>query len=382
MRPVLISMLVLLMSAGFVYADSDEDSTLFVAACNAQQQKNHLLALATGEQLLQAFPDTPLRDITLLLMARSSLQSGDTQRAAALFSRFLSEFPDRTRLAEGDTALSGLHQRLKQGERLLPDRQLQAQAAQRYADFLLQEQRRKADIQAVVKLSAPSLPVAAGETALLPLEIANRGSTAETYLLEVTAPPDYGASIPVPEAVGNTFTQLRLAPGEVFSSAVTLSMPTNKVDGYRAAIAVRAQAAGYADIVYQDSTIVTTSAPLIRVVTRLYRSNGDTADRLRYHVTVLNIGSLAARDIGVRVQLPPELLLLDAPGETFQREQDGGFVFKRADIASGRLVELDLEVQQIKSAVSVDRALLGYVEIRTGQLKGTQRFTTRVVTPP
>jgi len=74
-------------------ASEIDDSTVFVEAFNAYQQKDYLLAIEKCNQLNQVFPNSPLRDVSLLLVARASLKSGDNLRAAKSIVLFENEFP-------------------------------------------------------------------------------------------------------------------------------------------------------------------------------------------------------------------------------------------------------------------------------------------------
>src|ERR1035437_541069 len=71
-----------------------DDSSVFIEAFNAYQQKDYLLAIEKCDQLNQVFPDSPLRDVTLLLTARAALKSGDNERAAESIVLFTTEFPE------------------------------------------------------------------------------------------------------------------------------------------------------------------------------------------------------------------------------------------------------------------------------------------------
>ncbi|MDD2581584.1 MAG: outer membrane protein assembly factor BamD, partial [Desulfuromonadaceae bacterium] len=111
---LILALIVIFIS--FVPGNSAEidDSTVFVEAFNAYQQKDYLLAIEKCNQLSQVFPDSPLRDVTLLLTARASLKSGDNERATKYVTLFSTEFPDSSLKSsiEGDLRLlSNRHQK-------------------------------------------------------------------------------------------------------------------------------------------------------------------------------------------------------------------------------------------------------------------------------
>lgn len=123
----------------FAHGNSAEidDSTVFVEAFNAYQQQDYLLAIEKCNQLNQVFPDSPLRDITLLLTARASLKSGDNERAAKYVTLFSTEFPDsslKSSIKEDLRLLSGRH---KKGEVFTSDKPQKIAADKVRSDSLL-----------------------------------------------------------------------------------------------------------------------------------------------------------------------------------------------------------------------------------------------------
>ena len=86
----------------------------------AYQKKDYLLTIETIGTIEQLFPDTPLRDVTLLLLARSALKSGDNELAATAINRFNSEFPANPLTSTIEEELLRLGSRWQKGERLPP----------------------------------------------------------------------------------------------------------------------------------------------------------------------------------------------------------------------------------------------------------------------
>lgn len=121
------------------YSAEIDDSTVFIYAFNAFQQKDYLLAIEKCDQLNQVFPDSPLRDVTLLLVARASLKSGDNERAAQFVALFSTEFPDSSLKTSIEEELKVLASRRQKGEVLAADIQLQNAARKVSADRLTRE---------------------------------------------------------------------------------------------------------------------------------------------------------------------------------------------------------------------------------------------------
>jgi len=75
-----------------VRADMD-DSSLFMDAFTAYQRKDYLLSVEKLNKLTQLFPDSPLRDVSLLMLSRSYQRSGDNEAAARTVNLFFPSFP-------------------------------------------------------------------------------------------------------------------------------------------------------------------------------------------------------------------------------------------------------------------------------------------------
>ena len=71
-----------------------EDSKVFISGFNAYQQKDYATAIKQMNDVLQKYPDTPLRDMTLFWLARAYFKSGNQQDAARYMAQFTKEYPD------------------------------------------------------------------------------------------------------------------------------------------------------------------------------------------------------------------------------------------------------------------------------------------------
>ena len=96
MLPAFLICLLLTALLGVVPVSSQEteDSQMFLAGFNAFQQKNYASAVSNLEQVLQKYPDTPLRDMTLFWLARAHYNQGNRTEAARHMARFTKEYPD------------------------------------------------------------------------------------------------------------------------------------------------------------------------------------------------------------------------------------------------------------------------------------------------
>jgi uncharacterized repeat protein (TIGR01451 family) len=384
-----------------------DDSTVFVEAFNAYQQKDYLLTIEKCDQLNQVFPDSPLRDVTLLLIARASLKSGDNERAAKFADLFLTEFPENSLKTSVESELKVLVNRHQKGEVLTADTTLQTaaskvrsdritrertaelkleiervnkakaeqelqasiklEAERREKERLLTEKLAKASIKADITLQEGAGAVPVGSSGRLPVEISNNGKSSEEFLLTVMAGKDYDAILTRADKPDENVTRLKLAVGEIFKGAVVFKMPAEMVDGHRSILMIKAVSAKFSDVSFQKDTVVISSAPLVRAVAKLSKQNMTPGKKLCYRVTVLNAGSLPARNLTVRLQLPPQVVFLEAPDVKFKQEPNGTFVFKVDQVDIGKLVEINLDVK-MRDDTAIGQELRGHVEVVTGSL--------------
>jgi len=387
------------------YTAEIDDSAVFVEAFNAYQQKDYLLTIEKCDQLNQVFPDSPLRDVTLLLIARASLRSGDNERAAKYAAMFSTEFPESSLKTSVEDELKVLAKRHQKGEVLAANKTLQIAAGKVRSDTIVRElaaklkaeqelqarikleaERRekerleaeklaKASINAVVTLQDDRGPFSVGGNGSLPVEISNTGKNSEEFLLTVTAAKEYDAILARANKPDEKITRLQLAAGETFKGAVVFKMPAEMVDGHRSVMMVRIVSAKYGDISFQKESVVVSSAPLVRAVAKLAKQKVTPGEKLRYRVTVLNAGSLPARNLTVRLQLPSQVDFQGTQDVSFMQEPNGTLVFKVDQVDIGKLAEINLDVK-VREDCAVGQELRGHVEIASGSLQRKDVFAS------
>jgi len=412
-----LSLMVVVISFAPVNAAEIDDSTVFIDAFNAYQQKDYLLAVEKCDQLNQVFPDSPLRDVTLLLIARASLKSGNNERAAKSVIMFSTEFPESSLKTSVEDELKVLASRHQKGEVLAANKALQnaalkvsndriareraaelqremervakAKAEQerlarlkleeerREKERLLAEKRAKESIHAAITLLEGAEPVAVGGNGVLPIEISNKGTGSEEFGLTVSAAKGYDAILVRAGKPDESVARLQLAAGETFKGSVIFKMPAEMVDGHRSVMTITAVSTKFSDVSFQKEVVVTSSAPLVRAVAKLVKQKVSPGEKLRYRVTVLNAGSLPARDLTVRLQLPPQVDFLGAPDVSFKQEPNGLLVFMVDHLEIGKLAEINLDVK-IREDIAVGQELRGRVEVTNGSLHRKDSFTATV----
>lgn len=383
---VIFFLSIFLVMSAFSEANSADiyDYTVFVEAFNAYHQKNYLLTIEKCDQLNEVFPDSPLRDVTLLLTARASLKSGDNNRAAKTVSHFLTEFPESGLKASIEDDLKVLVDRNKKGEVLAADISLFTAAVRVRSDRVAREleaendrmqaeKLAKASIKAVITFQGDQEPIPVGSIGSLPVEISNIGTNSEVFLLSVAATKEYGAILTKADKPGESISSLQLAAGETFKGTVTLKMPAEIVDGHRSVITLKTVSVKFSDVIFQKDYVVVSSAPLMRAVAKLAKQNVTPGEKLSYKVTVINAGSLPAQNLTVRLHLPPEVEYIADADLSIKQEPNGTVVFKINSVETGKLAEIILDVK-IREGSAEGQLLRGQVEIINGNLKRKDIF--------
>ncbi|MBI2354121.1 MAG: DUF11 domain-containing protein [Deltaproteobacteria bacterium] len=122
-RTILIRLLVavVIISAWLVppgFCQETEDFQIFISGFNAYQQKDYPTAIERMNEVLQKYPDTPLRDMTIFWLSRSHFKAGNQQEAARFMSQFSREYPDNPLKSTVEEELLDLAARYDKGEKL------------------------------------------------------------------------------------------------------------------------------------------------------------------------------------------------------------------------------------------------------------------------
>lgn len=182
-RFLFILIIISFLIAPAAFCQETEDSQVFIAGFNAYQQKDYATSIEKMNEVLQKYPETPLKDMALFWLARSYFKMGNQQEAARYLSLFSKEYPDNPLKNTVEEELLSLTARYEKGEKLstgsTPAKQPASQVAQKAAD----EKER-----AAAKAEEAQLTAAADESArVMALRQADERAAAEKNELERVA---------------------------------------------------------------------------------------------------------------------------------------------------------------------------------------------------
>jgi len=405
-------LLLCLLVPGNLHAEID-DSSLFMEAFTAFQGKDYLRSLEKLSQLEQLYPDSPLRDVSLLMVARAQQRSGNNDAAALAISRFSKEFGNSPLADSVEASLLSLGKRRQGGEKILPNKQLYAAAlkvrteqlaleraaamkleqarlaqeqaereriAREKAEAKRREQERLAALKAArdaVKFefeTVGTLPVLdTGIAARIPFLLINTGKTAEEFSLEAILPPGVEGIITQGSDRTQPVQKITLQPLQRAELFISFQMPSDRVDGSRIVAAAKAVSMQFNDISKTHAITVAAAAPLLRAVSRLQHPASAAGAPEDYKVTLLNVGSRAAKEIDLRIHLPHQLKLTDAGGNGCWIENEQLAACRIASLQHGQLTERNLRVVVREKATGP--ATKGKVEVVQTGLQVKESFT-------
>jgi hypothetical protein len=407
---VLMLLLCLLMSKPAT-AEVD-DSSLFMEAFTAYQGKDYLLSVEKLHQMEQLYPDSPLRDVSLLMLARAHRHSGDNEAAGTVINQFQKEFGTGPLADSIESDLIALAKRRQAGEKILPNKQLRvaslkvrneqlalerAAAMKAEQERLAQERadreriaRQKAEVErrererlAAIKAARDAVrfelvshsnisALEVGVAALVPFQLLNQGKDAEEFLLGTALPS--GVEGMVTQASDNTqpLQKIVLQPRQHADLLVSFKMPPDRVDGARVVITAKATSTKFTDISKSHEMTITAAAPLLRAVSRLQRQPAISGEESTYKVTLLNVGSKTAKEVDLRINLPQQLKLVDAGGAGCWVENEQLAACRISSLSSGQLTERVLKVLVRDAATA--KPVKGMVEVLQTVLQVKESF--------
>jgi hypothetical protein len=381
LTPVLNSLILVLLGTGFVSAAVIDDSSIFVEALTAYQNQDYQLAIRKISTLNQLFPETPLRDVTLLLLARAGFQSGNNELAEKSIRNFNKEYIGHPLNPDRNEELQQLKTRQQQGDQrthTLPQRNASDTVVTNSGKPERETSRtieNHSDISAEIRLIDTIQVVEIGRMGSIPFQVFNHGTHDEEFALEANAPAEYKAHVTVNGITASGPTTVKIRKSDRISGTISYLMPPQYPDGHRGTISLRASAARFQHTVQSRDVPVVTAAPILRVVARPLTLMPAQGQQFQYRVTVLNVGNIPGRYLTARTILPDQIEFLHANGSLFSQESPNTITFKMDTLESGKLVEFTMNVRMRENS-TIGQQLRSRLEIEYGQLQHTEYFTS------
>jgi uncharacterized membrane protein len=150
-------------------------------------------------------------------------------------------------------------------------------------------------------------PAEVSRTVAIPLEVLNRGNGSDSFYLASGFPAEFGARFSAAATPDQAINQTPvLAPGERFNGLLQLTVPADTIDGLRITYPVKTASRFNAETSQSRELSLVASAPLLRAMVKPEKLQAAPGERVQYRITVLNVGSMAAREVSLRLNFPTQ----------------------------------------------------------------------------
>jgi len=118
--PVLVGLSLIAVPA---FSVEYQDSQIFITGFNAYQSKNYQGAITNMSQILEKYPNSPLRDMAMFWLARSNYKAGHRNEAAKYMAQFYKEYPNSPLKSTVEPELAKLATAYAKGEPITEEAQ-------------------------------------------------------------------------------------------------------------------------------------------------------------------------------------------------------------------------------------------------------------------
>jgi uncharacterized membrane protein len=215
-------------------------------------------------------------------------------------------------------------------------------------------------------------------TVMIPFEIINRGNGSDSFSLESSFPAEFRtrfASSAHPEVSINQTPQL--ASGESFKGVLLLNIPVSNIDGQRIVYPIKVVSRVMTEASQSREVRLVVSAPLLRAVLKVDKSQPLPGEKMVYRIAVLNVGSTVAHDVTLRLSFPQQLEAVDSAAAGFRQELKSTLVLDGLQVKSGENREFSVTFQ-LKDDSLAGQEISVRAELINKPLQRTAAFVSNV----
>ncbi|MDR3580566.1 MAG: tetratricopeptide repeat protein [Oryzomonas sp.] len=212
----------------------------------------------------------------------------------------------------------------------------------------------------------------------IPFEVINRGNGSDSFAFESAFPAGFRAEFAAADTPEKTIKETpKLAPGEVFRGVVSFEIPPASIDGLKITYPVKASSTLMAEASQSREVAMTASAPLLRAVLKADKTHLLPGGQVAYRIIVLNIGTMAAKDVTLNLNYPPQLEPLDYSATGFKQGMKSVMVSDGLQIRSGESREFSVAFR-LKDDSLAGQELTTRAELVDNPLKTSATFVSNV----
>jgi len=328
-------------------ASGADDSRLFTTGFEAFSGGDSKKAARTLSHLLDAYPGTKLRELTLFYLARAHFRTGNQEAAAKAMARLLQEYPGTSLAANAEKDLMGLVARYRKGEKL-----------SRGDDDL--------DVLQVGELAAISAAPRSGTDTLAEENATKKKAELERLAREKAEREEAARQKAEAERLTREKAEReRLARGEAEGALLAMQKAPPVREKTPAKRPPVPSPAASAPTVASGAEIF---GPLLRAVVKSDKTNLSPGDRVEYLVTLLNVGAGTAEGVALRLMFPDgEYEPVDFVRSGFRNEGGGALVLDNVSIGPGQVLEYPV-VFRVKNDAGIGQELRCSVRLLSGAI--------------
>lgn len=384
-----------------------DDTRLFTTGFEAFSGGDSKKAARTLGHLLDAYPGTKLRELTLFYLARAHYRTGNQEEAAKAMARLLQEYPGTSLAGKAEKELLGLVARYRKGEKLsrgdddldvLPMGELAAvsaapgsgttsvaeeEAARGKAaqEQLVREQaererlaRQKAEAERLASERAERERLAREEADRTRLAMEKEKADQERLIKEQAERERLARQKAETERLAREKAEReRLAREE--AERTRLAMEREKA--LRAKVPPRPAPTAPSSVAAASGAGAELSGPLLRAVVKPEKTELAPGERVEYLVTLLNVGAGRAEGVALRLMFPDgEYEPVDFARSGFRNEGGGALVLDNVAIDSGQALDYPV-VFRVKNDAGIGQELRCSVRLLNGAIGTWDSYRSR-----
>jgi len=299
------------------------------------------------------------------------------KKSAILRNQAIAAYKDVIDRYPGTAAASDAAAKLQQMDIEYPAAQKAAAAAAPQAEvtqvFNL-EVAQYADLDVVIGPTSETQE--AGKRFMIPIDIVNNGNGSDSFYLESGFPPEYNmhfAAASAPDTPINSTPTL--AVGEKFRAVAVGAMPRGKIDGQQSSHPIKIVSSFAREASQSREIFLISSAPLLRAVVKSDQTKLLPGEKISYRVSLLNIGTAAARGVTVRVNYPPQYEPVSFLPSGFRQEANAALVLDGMLLKSGESQDFNVTFQ-LKEEALADQELFLRADVINNELDKKESFVS------
>jgi uncharacterized membrane protein len=226
-----------------------------------------------------------------------------------------------------------------------------------------------------VQVNAAPTTAEVGKTFTIPIEITNTGNGGDSFSLASDFPREFKfhfAAASTPDVPISTTSEIQA--GEKFRAVGVGIIPKSNIDGQKNRYAIKIASTFAADVSQSREVVLVSAAPLLRAVVKSDKPKLLPGEKIGYRISVLNIGSAAARGVTLRVTYPPQYEPVGL-SDGMKQERKGAIVLDNLKVTSGVSREFTLTFQ-LKEEALADQELFVRVDLLNAELEKKESFVS------